>query len=453
MHSESVIGPDGQQKSNYDRWKPSTKLACMIELYGVSKNPEYFDQSRQRFSPLAWHLVADALNKEYPNVAKRFTNINIKCRYQRVLKYHKVFKRMALASSGFKWNSRAFCFEETAAIEDQLSRNNLNDEILNSEINLVKLLTKAGHADIEYFHRFIYVDSKNSDRDDQVLQSKSYINFAIEYGVLTQSSSRPEFFKDLQNATSNPTSFLAPSVSHVPPTYSENYDQHKPTLPLSTMAIGVGASIVTNDGSGFLNQLPQLDMNQVGAAQFHYPQTQASHIEVPSSVLSYPYTPVPSRHGSDTSHVNSVTMPSLTDNIDQFGFSEYTNDIICSIPQVTLSRDGDLRKKRKLDNDIQNESGSQALTPEEFPFIEQHFDTSLLPLNAVLTIHKEFEHMKEAVSNKVYDLRMSQTISYEDFTKLQQLLETSTSFLRSANKRLSNDESFLELIKVYTDKS
>lgn len=182
-----------KSRSNYDRWKPGIKLACMMNLKKLSSDPNYFDPGNWKYSSLTWHSIAEFLNKEYPDYPKRFTNINVKDRYDRVLKHHRVFERMANQLSGFIWNPATFSFDSNEDLIKQYVDGSRNDEVIASDINTARFLCKSGHIDLEYYHRYIHQIAQVEIRNDSVLNSTSYIEDAISKGILTVLTSKLNF--------------------------------------------------------------------------------------------------------------------------------------------------------------------------------------------------------------------------------------------------------------------
>jgi len=250
-------------KSNYDRWKPGTKLACMMSLKAVCQDPKFYDQTNNKFNSLTWHTVAENLNKEYPYYAKRFTNINVKDRYDRVLKHHKVFKRMANKNNGFIWNPENFCFELNEElfkqyeeignnnknhqnINNNTSNNNNNnntsnnssnsglDDVISNELNVARFLSKPGHIDLEYFHRYIYqFPTQDELRNDTIINSPSYIEDAISKGILNLvTSGKPNFINKPTTLGGDITSGTnSTSEYHTSPLLLQQHQQHQQQRP------------------------------------------------------------------------------------------------------------------------------------------------------------------------------------------------------------------------------
>lgn len=250
---------DKNSKSNYDRWKPGTKLACMMSLKTVCQDPKFFDPTNNRFNSLTWHTVAENLNQEYPHYAKRFTNINVKDRYDRVLKHHKVFKKLANKLNGFIWNPENFCFELNESLLKKYENADDNSKLNGNELNIARFLSKPGHIDLEYYHRYIYqIPNEEELRNDLIINSPSYIEDAISKGILNLITKSNFIPKDSNIESSNDNYNTSPGL-------------YQPQINHQTSS---SSSNTTNSS------------NSLSLLNSHLPSTSSSSIPNPSSISS-----------------------------------------------------------------------------------------------------------------------------------------------------------------------
>jgi hypothetical protein len=424
-----------------------------MELKKISSSRDYFDPIKKKFNPLTWHMVAEALNAAFPDYAKRFTNINIKGRYDRVVKYHRVFKRMADSISGFVWNPRTFCFDDTSDSWRRVEEGILNDEVLNNELNIVKLLRRPGNIDLEYYHRYIYRSVDRTDAEsDSVINSESFISLAIEAGALTAASSRPDFFRKLSASSTTTTASTSLVVRHGGSASSSsttvnelNQFQH-PAIPMPLP----------------LNQAPQQTHAPVSDHfnATHQQTTLHSQLQ-PMVPLIHPQhdTPPTPNHTSMAATVTPLSVPHQPQHEPEMGqyngpgITDTQVSMIGQMPQQlgfigNQANDGGAKRRKVMQRSSGGSTGyNQVLKFDSFDAGHQN-----LPHETALQIHREVEAMKCAVNDKILQLRMSKVISYNDFGDLQDIMEKYVPFVRSFHQRIGNDEKLLELINVYLDR-
>jgi hypothetical protein len=470
-----------------------------MALKKVGTDSSYFDVANNRFSSLTWHAVAENLNREYPDYAKRFTNINVKDRYDRVLKHHKVFARMANQMSGFVWNPSTFSFNQDEELIKKYQRNERIDEAISTDINIARFLCKPGHIDLEYYHRYIYQFSDQDElRNDSIINSPSFIEDAISKGILTNLSAGPIVFKEGEssntsgsgNSQSGPPSNATSHASSVDSQYySKNAQALKGVRKSSSADQNQGAVILPqNTGTQTLQNIsnPQPQFQQPSSQQHlsHHPLQQT---------LQYPNQLSQQHLGNHEYHPHqhqnrSLIMPVMhqhqSNELDFSGLVDTQGSIInpqhlSQLPLIPPTASSETESSsHKLDTSTSSESSNAAARKRLKPTIPPGtIQSGLLveqyePMNpsesgsgsnrqhprgfstgeAVLQIHKEFEMMKSAVSEEIVQLRTQKMISFEDFQALQEIQENNPSFIRSAYKRIVGNQKILDLVNIYLNK-
>ncbi|CCH47151.1 Serine/threonine-protein kinase [Wickerhamomyces ciferrii] len=558
-------------KSNYDRWKPGTKLACMMTLKAVCQDSKFYDSANNRFNSLTWHTVAENLNNEYPDYAKRFTNINVKDRYDRVLKHHKVFRKMANKRNGFVWNPKNFCFDlnellikqyendQNSNIQTGLGDNRQSsnasknkksskdpDAIVPNELNVVRFLSKPGHIDLEYYHRYIYQFLNQQEfRDDVVVSTPSYIEDAISKGILNivnkpNFSVKSEYDQNQFGDTTSPLMLQQHSHSGSVTSNATNSSSSIPLLS-NTSAIPSQSSMSSNSSSlvpqasasMIPTTVPHGSQNHPSQHQHIHPHQQHPHPHPhPHPVLQHPQHPqndldftglmaqqqgVPNiqhqhPHPTTTQQMHPIIPPPLgqplmnpmvTDpNLIQrtsmgepffkkpkispqnssnqintanfigagFNYDTYesmmgaggqgtTNDSTTThtplqAPNSTLQDNLDHQppSNSAATNSTSNTNGSNTDKISPTSSINGLGSSSIIGLSsgeAILKIHKEFSMMKNVVNEQVLNLRIGKLISHEEFEKIQLVINSNDQFIRSAYKRLNDDNKLVELINIY----
>jgi len=71
---------------------------------------------------------------------------------------------------------------------------------------------------------------------------------------------------------------------------------------------------------------------------------------------------------------------------------------------------------------------------------------------AILQLHKEFDMMRNIVNEQIINLRLSKLLNHQDFINIQNVENSNDQFIRSAYKRLGDDDKLIELINIYLNK-
>lgn len=486
-------------KSNYDRWKPGTKLACMMSLKQVCQDPKFYDPSNNRFNSLTWHTVAENLNKEYPHYAKRFTNINVKDRYDRVLKHHKVFKRMANNVNGFIWNPKSFCFEMNEDLIKQYEQGYIKDDIISNDLNIARFLSKPGHIDLEYYHRYIYQFTNQEElRTDAIIQSPSFIEDAISKGILnlvTTSSFISKTEKQLQQQTPNNEYQPSPILLQNQPTHHQSSSSSNATNSSNSIP---SLSNISNSRSQIANNSisSQSTSNSLVPATHPTTQHQLHHQLVPNPQAPPPQPhppPVSSTHPGQPPHSSDLDFSGLinqepSQNSSNTHGHHHNHPNPTSVMNPNVNMPLQMTSQEMIPGSVGSTRGSHGGQP---PFkkprttsvpsgsssvvstniigtgiIGESYETMLAgqgqgPIpskyglssgEAILQLHKEFDMMRNLVNEQILNLRLQKLINFQEFNQIQTVQNLNDQFIRSAYKRIGDDSKLIDLINVYLNK-
>lgn len=463
-------------KSNYDRWKPGTKLACMMSLKQVCQDSRYYDPSNNRFNSLTWHTVAENLNKEYPDYAKRFTNINVKDRYDRVLKHHKVFKKMADKANGFVWNPKNFCFDLNEELIKQYEEGYIKDDVISNELNVVKFLSKPGHIDLEYYHRFVYQFANQEElENDAIIQSPSFIDDAIAKGILNLVTKSNFVSKnDHQNSNefqSSPVMLQQQPVQHQSSS-SSNTTNSSTSIPMAPNSANSqtqipNSSMPSQSSSSMIPiQQPHPQHHLIPNPQPPHPSIQPQHSsDLDFSGLINPDQSVPQQPPHTHPHPTPMMNPGMTIPFQMGPGGEMIPGPNTQRNSLPLAGQPPFKKPRTASIP----GGSSSVVPQSIigtAMMVDNYESMLAAQQgpaggqpagrfgyssweAIMQLNKEFDMMRNLVNEQILNLRLQKLISYQNFNQIQTIQNSNDQFVRSAYKRIGDDPKLIDLINIY----